>query len=102
MTLTLKLPPAVEESLTREAVLQGVPLDTYALRVLSNTPCHRLEASERSPHFKRGAMMPRDETTRNRTTICSRLSMRIACLTGRCFRQSSRGCHGESRGAGGR
>ena len=34
MTLTLALPPAVEESLTREAVRQGVPLDIYALRVL--------------------------------------------------------------------
>jgi hypothetical protein len=34
MTLTLTLPPAVEESLTREAVHQGVPLDTYVLRVL--------------------------------------------------------------------
>lgn len=34
MTLTLALPAAVEESLTREAVRQGVPLDTYVLRVL--------------------------------------------------------------------
>ena len=34
MTLTLALPPAVEESLTREAVREGLPLDAYALRVL--------------------------------------------------------------------
>lgn len=34
MTLTLALPADVEESLTREAVRQGIPLDAYALRVL--------------------------------------------------------------------
>jgi len=34
MTLTLSLSPTVEESLMREAVRQGVPLDAYALRVL--------------------------------------------------------------------
>lgn len=101
MTLTLALPSAVEESLTREAVRQGVPLDTYALRVLESTPCHSLEAIELSPHCKRGEMMPRDEISRSRKTICSRLSMRIACLTGRCFHPNSRGCHGESRGVAG-
>ena len=34
MTLTLALPPAVVESLTREAVRQGIPLDIYVVRVL--------------------------------------------------------------------
>ena len=34
MTLTLVLHPAVEESLTREARRQGVPLGAYALQVL--------------------------------------------------------------------
>lgn len=34
MTITLALPPAVEESLTREALRHGMPLDIYALRVL--------------------------------------------------------------------
>ena len=34
MTLTLALPTAVEEGLTREAFRLGIPLDTYVLRVL--------------------------------------------------------------------
>ena len=34
MTLTLTLPPDVEESLIREAARQSLPLAAYALRVL--------------------------------------------------------------------
>ncbi len=34
MTLTLSLPPDVEESLNREAARQSLPLAAYALRVL--------------------------------------------------------------------
>ena len=34
MTLTLSLPPAVEEGLMREAVRESLPLADYALRVL--------------------------------------------------------------------
>ena len=34
MTLTLTLPPDVEESLTREAARQSLPLAAFALRVL--------------------------------------------------------------------
>lgn len=34
MTLTLSLPPAVEEGLTQAAVRESLTLDAYALRVL--------------------------------------------------------------------
>ena len=42
MTLTLTLSPNVEERLMREAVRQGIALDSYALRVLEQ---HALQQS---------------------------------------------------------
>ncbi|HUG67187.1 MAG TPA: transposase, partial [Pirellulaceae bacterium] len=49
MTLTLALPPAVEVSLMREAVRQGVPMDIYALRVLEQHVLPQSRSDPRSP-----------------------------------------------------
>ncbi len=60
MTLTLSLSPAVEECLMREAVRQGIPLDTYTLRVLEQ---HAL-SQPRSDRAAKALQAWRDDAAR--------------------------------------